>query len=218
MLLLRLSVRTLSEPRSALFFNKDLCKFAQCLHTSAIISGKKEEKERKYQFDRKSARKFAQRLYLEERANLLECLQKLEQAHLPPNPVPEETQAPEGPQQPTSSALYHLAFQQSLPFIGFGFLDNLIMILAGEYIDHTIGLTLGISTMAAAALGNTVSDMFGIGSAWYVERMASKLGVTPPPLTLEQLDMPVCRIASTAGRGIGVSIGCILGMFPLLFQ
>jgi hypothetical protein len=31
----------------------------------------------------------------------------------------------------------------------------------------TIGMTLGISTMAAAALGNTISDVAGIGSAWY---------------------------------------------------
>jgi Transmembrane protein 65 len=37
----------------------------------------------------------------------------------------------------------------------------------GDYIDLTIGMTLGISTMAAAALGNTISDVAGIGSAWY---------------------------------------------------
>ena len=40
-----------------------------------------------------------------------------------------------------------------LIYSGFGFLDNLIMIMAGEYIDLTLGATLGISTMAAAALG-----------------------------------------------------------------
>lgn len=38
------------------------------------------------------------------------------------------------------------------------------------------GLKLGISTMAAAALGNTISDLLGIGSAWYVESFADKLG------------------------------------------
>lgn len=92
------------------------------------------------------------------------------------------------------------------------------MILAGEYIDHNIGITLGISTMAAAALGNTISDLFGIGSAWYVERMAAKLGVQAPALTLEQLELPISRIASTAGRAVGVTIGCLLGMAPLMFQ
>ena len=30
--------------------------------------------------------------------------------------------------------------------------------------------------MAAAALGNTISDLLGIGSAWYVESFADKLG------------------------------------------
>jgi Transmembrane protein 65 len=30
-------------------------------------------------------------------------------------------------------------------------------------------MTLGISTMAAAALGNTISDIAGIGSAWYAK-------------------------------------------------
>ena len=69
-----------------------------------------------------------------------------------------------------------LAIHNSIPFVGFGFLDNLIMILAGEYIDMTLGMTLGISTMAAAALGNTISDLCGIGSAWYVETWATKLG------------------------------------------
>ena len=33
----------------------------------------------------------------------------------------------------------------------------------GEYIDMTIGVILGISTMAAAALGNLVSDLAGLG-------------------------------------------------------
>ncbi|CAH8568704.1 unnamed protein product [Schistosoma turkestanicum] len=51
-----------------------------------------------------------------------------------------------------------------LPFIGFGFLDNAIMIVAGEYIDVQFATLLGISTMAAAGLGNLVSDLFGIGS------------------------------------------------------
>ena len=45
-------------------------------------------------------------------------------------------------------------------YSGFGFLDNLIMIMAGEYIDLTLGATLGISTMAAAALGKRRSIYF----------------------------------------------------------
>ena len=43
-------------------------------------------------------------------------------------------------------------------------------------VSSSSGLKLGISTMAAAALGNTISDLLGIGSAWYVESFADKLG------------------------------------------
>jgi len=119
--------------------------------------------------------------------------------------------------KPTYAELKQLAYHNSLPFIGFGFLDNFIMIVAGEYIDITLGAKLGISTMAAAAFGNTVSDMMGIGSAWYVESWADKLGAHPPNLSPEQLEMTSSRICANFGRLIGVALGCLLGMFPLLF-
>jgi len=119
--------------------------------------------------------------------------------------------------KPTFRELKQLAYHNSLPFIGFGFLDNFIMIMAGEYIDITLGAKLGISTMAAAAFGNTISDMMGIGSAWYVESWADRLGAHPPDLTPEQLEMPVSRICANLGRCLGVMFGCLLGMFPLLF-
>lgn len=120
-------------------------------------------------------------------------------------------------EKPHLNDLYKLGVHQSLPFIGFGLLDNLIMIVAGEYIDASIGASLAISTMAAAALGNTLSDVFGVASAWYVEHWSAKLGVNPPSLTLEQLELPSSRIAANLGRALGVALGCILGMFPLLF-
>jgi hypothetical protein len=39
----------------------------------------------------------------------------------------------------------------------------------------------------------------------------------PPQLTVEQLEMTSSRIAANGGRALGVTIGCLLGMFPLLF-
>lgn len=71
--------------------------------------------------------------------------------------------------------------------------------------------------MAAAALGNTFSDVMGIGSAYYVERFASYVGYQPPKLTPMQLDMPLSRSFANLGRVIGVTLGCLLGMFPLIF-
>ncbi|ODM95424.1 Transmembrane protein [Orchesella cincta] len=115
------------------------------------------------------------------------------------------------------SAIWTVVVKNALPFVGFGFLDNLIMILAGDYIDLTIGAALGISTMAAAALGNTISDVAGVGSAWYVEAMASKIGLKDPDLTPSQMASGPVRWASNLGRALGVTIGCLLGMFPLLF-
>ena len=33
----------------------------------------------------------------------------------------------------------------AVPFIGFGFLDNAVMIIAGDYIDSTLGVAFHIS-------------------------------------------------------------------------
>ena len=64
-----------------------------------------------------------------------------------------------------------------------------------------LGSIMVLSTMAAAALGNTISDIMGIGSAWYVERMAARIGMQPPKLTPTQLDMPSSRRAANMVRG-----------------
>ncbi|XP_065485307.1 transmembrane protein 65 isoform X3 [Caloenas nicobarica] len=116
-----------------------------------------------------------------------------------------------------SIAIAQVFFHNALPFVGFGFLDNAIMIAAGTQIELSIGVVLGISTMAAAALGNLVSDLAGLGLAGYVEALASRLGLSIPDLTPKQADMWQTRLSAHLGKAIGVTIGCILGMFPLLF-
>lgn len=50
--------------------------------------------------------------------------------------------------------------------------------------------------MAAAAFGNTISDILGIGSAFYVELFAQKIGFEQPKLTPIQLDLPKSRFAA----------------------
>nr|XP_061789914.1 transmembrane protein 65-like [Nerophis lumbriciformis] len=118
---------------------------------------------------------------------------------------------------PTAAQLRYVLLHNALPFVGFGFLDNCIMIVAGTQIELSIGVILGISTMAAAALGNLVSDLAGLGLAGYVEALASRLGMQIPDLSPKQADMWQTRVSSHSGKAIGVGIGCILGMFPLLF-
>ena len=169
--------------------------------------------------DRERARDFISLLNSEERKFLLE---ELKEQQINIDDVQEQTTAnkctdSDSHRVPNYAELRNLAIHQSLPFIGFGFLDNLIMILAGDYIDLTIGVTFGISTMAAAGLGNALSDVAGIGSAFYVERIADKIGVRAPKFSLIQLQMSRTRWATQIGRAFGVFIGCIIGMFPLLF-
>ncbi|KAM8967894.1 transmembrane protein 65 [Pelodytes ibericus] len=118
---------------------------------------------------------------------------------------------------PSSLQMKHVFIHNALPFVGFGFLDNAIMIAAGTQIELSIGVILGISTMAAAALGNLVSDLAGLGLAGYVEAISSRLGLPIPDLTPKQADMWQTRVSAHLGKAIGVAIGCILGMFPLLF-
>ncbi|KAK2511344.1 Tmem65 [Columba guinea] len=103
--------------------------------------------------------------------------------------------------------------KRSLIAVGKGF--------GGTQIELSIGVVLGISTMAGnyipAALGNLVSDLAGLGLAGYVEALASRLGLSIPDLTPKQADMWQTRLSAHLGKAIGVTIGCILGMFPLLF-
>ncbi|XP_068431926.1 transmembrane protein 65 [Clinocottus analis] len=156
------------------------------------------------------AKDFIYRLQPAERTCLLRQLQSFESAAI--------AQGTLEPSRPTSDQIRYLVFHNAIPFIGFGFLDNAIMIAAGTQIELSIGVTLGISTMAAAAWGNLVSDLAGLGLAGYVEALAVKLGMQGPDLTPRQADMWQTRVSSHLGKAIGVTIGCILGMFPLFFM
>ncbi|CAI4227282.1 unnamed protein product [Auanema sp. JU1783] len=110
-----------------------------------------------------------------------------------------------------------LFWVNAIPFIAFGFLDNMIMIFAGEFIDQKLGVYLCISTMAAAALGNLVSDVAGVGLAHYVEILVNKAGIKHPALNPQQLESNKARCTTHSARALGLSLGCIIGMFPLLF-
>lgn len=105
----------------------------------------------------------------------------------------------------------------SIPFVGFGFIDNLLMIVVGDYLDIHLGAVLGFSTMAAAGMGNLISDVAGVGLGGTVDHYAKMLGLPAAKLTLKQLQQKSVRLAVLLGHCLGVSLGCLLGMFPLLF-
>eukprot|EP00752_Nemacystus_decipiens_P010140 g9036.t1 len=120
--------------------------------------------------------------------------------------------------EPSLRQLRRVAVISAVPFIGFGIMDNAIMIVAGEYIDMTVGIAMGISTMAAAALGNTISDVAGVGLGGFIETMATKLGLPQAKLSRAQMLLQSTRTASLVGSALGVMAGCLIGMFPLLFM
>eukprot|EP00466_Bigelowiella_natans_P012006 jgi/Bigna1/34984/e_gw1.7.246.1 len=125
---------------------------------------------------------------------------------------------PERILKPTGLQLWRLFIVSAVPFIGFGFADNFIMIVAGDAIDNSIGLKMGLSTLAAAGIGNLISDVCGIGLGEVIDRRWSyRLGLKDPRLTPEQQSMRKSRWVKSIACILGISIGCILGMIPLLF-
>ncbi|KAM9098451.1 transmembrane protein 65 isoform 6-T6 [Sarcophilus harrisii] len=134
------------------------------------------------------ARDFIYSLHSTERSCLLKELHRFESIAI----AQEKLEAP----PPSQAQLRYVFIHNALPFVGFGFLDNAIMIVAGTQIELSIGIILGISTMAAAALGNLVSDLAGLGLAGYVEALASRLGLSIPDLTPKQVDMWQTRVSA----------------------
>jgi Transmembrane protein 65 len=50
----------------------------------------------------------------------------------------------------------------------------------------------------------------------FLQGWAAKLGLPDPGLSRGQMKLKSVRVASHIGCAIGVSIGCLIGMFPLL--
>ena len=105
-----------------------------------------------------------------------------------------------------------------VPMVGFGMMDNFIMIQAGDAIDNTFGAALGIATLTAAAFGQVFSDVSGVLFGGVMERAVSRLGVQPPSITAAQRTLPVCKNVVIAGSVVGVTAGCLIGATCLLFM
>ena len=88
---------------------------------------------------------------------------------------------------PSRSQLLRLSLAIGVPMVGFGFADNAIMIVAGDHIDATFGVKFGFSTLAAAGLGNLVSDVVGIQASTVIDAWATRLGLASSGLSAAQL-------------------------------
>eukprot|EP01063_Lacrimia_lanifica_P011389 TRINITY_DN1817_c4_g1_i2.p1 TRINITY_DN1817_c4_g1~~TRINITY_DN1817_c4_g1_i2.p1 ORF type:complete len:255 (+),score=84.07 TRINITY_DN1817_c4_g1_i2:57-821(+) len=118
---------------------------------------------------------------------------------------------------PTTRQMFRLAFLAGLPMVGFGFMDNAIMILAGDYIDTYLCVSIGLSTLFAAALGNILSDVAGVATAGPIESFMRNLGIKGHGMTPSQLRLQRVLTVKYLGSAVGVFVGCVLGMFPLLW-
>lgn len=99
----------------------------------------------------------------------------------------------------------------SIAFLIFGIMDNGIMIIAGNLIDSYIGVVLGVSALFSAGLGNAISDAVGIGCGRTIEScLDSKFPFKDSTKELKTYQIVLAEI-------IGIIIGCLIGMLPLLF-
>lgn len=121
---------------------------------------------------------------------------------------------------PSSAQMYTLFVASAIPMCAFGFMDNVIMIQAGGYIDATFGATLGLATLSAAALGQVVSDVSGVVFGSTVEGLLQKYKLMPVsavPLSQAQRQLPQVRRIAMMGSVAGMVVGCLLGASSLLF-
>ncbi len=118
---------------------------------------------------------------------------------------------------PTRSQLFRLFSQAAVPMIGFGIMDQTVMIQAGNAIDCTIGVLFGLSTLSAAAIGQICSDASGVLFGGTVERLAKAAGLPSANLTPAQSKMPIVARVTLAGSFLGIIVGCTIGLVNLLF-
>ena len=64
----------------------------------------------------------------------------------------------------------------------------------------SIGLSLGIGTMTAAALGNILADVVGLNLGGAIEEASHRMGIPEPSLTAGQRGMGLTQ---------AVTVGCL---------
>lgn len=102
----------------------------------------------------------------------------------------------------------------------FGFIDNFILILAGNAIDTTLGDTLGLSPMASAGIGNALSDAVGEFGGETIDNTLDRMGVSGNVIPDDQMENAPAwmRLLNQNAGVIGIIIGCLVGMVPLMFM
>jgi Transmembrane protein 65 len=118
---------------------------------------------------------------------------------------------------PSRQQLRNLFYSSAIPMIGFGIVDQTVMLQAGNAIDCTLGVTFGLSTLTAAAFGQVCSDASGVLFGGTLDRFTARLGLPQPNLTTAQRALPVTGRVQLLGSFCGIVLGCSLGLLNLLF-
>lgn len=118
---------------------------------------------------------------------------------------------------PTAEQLRRLAVIAATPCVVFGFLDNSIMLIAGDALDTALGVRFGLSALACAALGNIVADVTGQLSGGTIDAILRPY-LPHPKLTPSQQASREARATSAVASTLGIFAGCVLGCFPLLLH
>ena len=90
------------------------------------------------------------------------------------------------------------------------------MIQAGHHIDCSLGVTFGLSTLTAAAVGGLISNVSGVFFGGTLESFARKVGLPSSNMTMAQRKLPWVRRGRILSQAVGVFLGCALGLFNLL--
>eukprot|EP00929_Paragymnodinium_shiwhaense_P058737 TRINITY_DN29427_c0_g1_i1.p1 TRINITY_DN29427_c0_g1~~TRINITY_DN29427_c0_g1_i1.p1 ORF type:complete len:310 (+),score=38.04 TRINITY_DN29427_c0_g1_i1:130-1059(+) len=104
----------------------------------------------------------------------------------------------------------------AVPMVGFGMMDNTILIYAGDMIERHFGVEWNLSGLHSAACGQILSDFCGVLFGGIVEAISRKY-VLAPGLTMSQFQLRLTQMVGTAGAAVGVVTGCILGMANFFF-
>lgn len=95
-------------------------------------------------------------------------------------------------------------------------MDNTIMIHAGHYVDCTLGVTFGLSTLAAAGIGQIFSGIGGVIFGDALENIFHRI-IPITKLSKAQRNLPRTRTFGLLGGVLGMTLGCTLGLVNLFF-
>ena len=114
----------------------------------------------------------------------------------------------------TNQQLRNVMLHSAIPMVGFGLMDQTVMLQAGNAIDCSIGVTLQLSTLAAAAVGQIFANAGGILFGETLQQLTSGIWALPK-LTGAQWASAAVRRAKFLGTFAGLLVGGTLGLLNL---